>query len=183
MAIKSTVFKAELQVSDLDRSHYGSYSLTLARHPSETDARLMVRLMAFARHAHEYLSFGGGVSNDEEPALWRKDLTGAVELWVEVGTPDERRLKKACGRAPQVVLYLYGRANDVWWREQGPALSKLSNLSVYLIPLDTSQALAGLARRNMSLTATIQDGHLWLSSDESNVCIEPQLLAGSGVGA
>ncbi|MDD5295991.1 MAG: YaeQ family protein [Rhodocyclaceae bacterium] len=183
MAIKSTVFKAELQVSDLDRSHYGSYALTLARHPSETDERLMVRLLAFARHADEALSFGGGVSNDEEPALWRKDLTGAVELWVEVGTPDERRLKKACGRSPEVVLYVYGRSSDVWWREQGPALSKLANLSVYLISNESSQALAALARRNMSLTATLQEGQIWLSSDEANICVEPQLLAGPGVPA
>jgi uncharacterized protein YaeQ len=181
MAIKSTVFKAELHVSDMDRPHYGNYTLTLARHPSETDERLMVRLLAFARHADEGLAFGGGVSNDEEPALWKKDLTGAVQLWIEVGAPEERRLKKACGRAPQVVLYLYGRASDVWWRDQGPALSKLANLSVYLIPTETSQALAALAQRSMTLSATIQEGQTWLSSDDANVCVEPQLLSGPGV--
>jgi uncharacterized protein YaeQ len=181
MAIKSTVFKADLHVSDMDRPHYGNYALTLARHPSETDERLMVRLLAFARHANEGLSFGGGVSNDEEPALWKKDLTGAVQLWIEVGAPEERRLKKACGRSPQVVLYLYGRASDVWWRDQGPALSKLANLSVYLIPPDASQALAALVQRTMTLSATIQEGQTWFSSDATNVCVEPQLLCGPGM--
>ncbi len=179
MALKSTIFKAELQVSDLDRAHYGQYSLTLARHPSETDERLMMRLLAFALHAHEQLTFGGGVSTEEEPALWQKDLTGAIELWIEVGTPDEKRLKKACNRAPRVVLLSYGRAWSVWWRDNEAALKKLSNLEVWAINPEQSQALAQLAQRNMNLCVTIQEQQIWFASDSQSEHITPTRLQGS----
>lgn len=115
MALKSTVFRAELQVSDLDRHYYAAHALTLARHPSETDERMMVRLLAFALFAGERLEFGRGLSTEDEPALWRKDLTGAVELWIEVGLPDERALRRACGRAERVAVLCYGgRGADLW---------------------------------------------------------------------
>ncbi len=99
MALKSTIFKAELQISDMGRNYYGDHSLTLARHPSETDERMMVRLLAFALHAHEALVFADSIGNDEEPSLWQKDLTGAVQVWIGVGQPDVKRIRKACGRA------------------------------------------------------------------------------------
>ena len=108
MAIKATIFKTELQVSDMDRGYYRDHTLTLARHPSETDERMMVRLLAFALHADEALLFGRGLSTDDEPDLWQKDLTGAVELWIDVGLPTEKDIRKACGRARQVVVYCYG---------------------------------------------------------------------------
>jgi len=116
MALKSTIFKADLQIADMDRNYYQGHSLTLARHPSETDERMMVRLLAFALFADERLEFGRGLSADDEPALWRKDLTGAIELWIEVGLPDERELRKACGRAERVVVLCYGgRGAELWW--------------------------------------------------------------------
>src|SRR5512147_3279852 len=105
MALKSTIFKAELQISDMDRNYYGSHSLTIARHPSETDERMMVRLLAFALHANEGLAFGRGLSTDDEPDLWQRDLTGAIRLWIDVGLPDEKLLRRACGRADEVVVY------------------------------------------------------------------------------
>src|SRR6185436_13552241 len=105
MALKSTVFRAELAVADIDRGYYADHPLVLARHPSETDERMMVRLLAFALHADPLLAFGKGLSTDEEPDLWRRDLTGAIGLWIDVGRPDERRVKKACGRADQVIVY------------------------------------------------------------------------------
>ena len=176
MALKSTIFKAELSVSDLDRGYYGTHSLTLARHPSETDERMMVRLLAFAWHAHEQLEFGKGISSDEEPALWRKDLTGVIEEWIEVGLPDERLLRKASGRAGKVTLYCYGRGADIWWGQNQKLLERLDNLTVYSLPADATAALAKLATRIIDAQCTIQDGQTWFSVGTENVVIEPTLL-------
>src|SRR4051812_12926996 len=119
MALKATIFKAELQVSDLDRGHFQTHSLTIARHPSETDERMMVRLLAFAYDADERLTFGRGLSAEDEPDLVLTDLTGAIDLWIEVGLPDERDVRRACGRAARVKVYVYGRGAAIWWRDNG----------------------------------------------------------------
>jgi uncharacterized protein YaeQ len=177
MALKSTVFKAGLQVSDLDRHYYATHALTLARHPSETDERMMVRLLAFALFADERLEFGRGLSSDDEPALWLKDLTGAIDLWVEVGLPDERVVRRACGRADRVVVLCYGgRGADLWWAQNRDKLEKLGNLTVLNLPAEATQALAGLATRSMDLQCTIQDGQLWLSADGKVLHIDPATL-------
>src|SRR6185295_12969669 len=117
MALKSTIFKAEISVADIDRGYYRDHALTIARHPSETDERMMLRLLAFALHADDALEFGRGISTDDEPDLWRRDLTGAIKAWIDVGLPDEREVRKACGRADQVHILAYGgRAVDLWWQ-------------------------------------------------------------------
>ena len=177
MALKSTVFRTELQVSDLDRHYYATHALTLARHPSETDERMMVRLLAFALHADERLEFGRGLSAEDEPALWQKDLTGAIELWIEVGLPDERALRRACGRAERVAVLCYGgRGADLWWAQNRDRLERLRNLAVMLLPAPATQALAALARRSMSLQCTIQDGQAWLTEGERTVHVDPLRL-------
>jgi len=168
MALKSTIFKAELQVSDLDRAHFASHTLTVARHPSETDERMMVRLLAFALDADEHLVFGRGLSTEDEADLVQADLTGAIALWVDVGLPDERELRKACGRAARVKLYLYGgRAASLWWRANEAALARLSNLDVLEVPEELSAALARLAARTMRFDCTIQDGEVWWSAPDA----------------
>lgn len=170
MALKSTIFKAALQISDLDRNYYATHALTIARHPSETDERMMVRILAFALHADESLAFGKGISSDDEPALWQKDLTGAVELWIEVGLPDEKLLRRACGQARQVIVYTYGgRGADLWWEQNRDKLERQERLDVSNIPLETSRALAKLAQRNMQLQCTVQDGEIWFSSGDETV--------------
>ena len=132
MALKATIFKVDLSVADMDRNLYEDYSLTIARHPSENDIRMMVRLLAFMRYADNALAFGKGLSTDEEPDLWLKDLTGAIDLWIVVGQPDERWLRKASGRAERVVVFSYGdRVADVWWEQNRAALEKLPNLTVF----------------------------------------------------
>lgn len=179
MALKATIYKAELQLSDLDRQHYGSYSLTLARHPSETDERMMVRLLAFALYASEYLSFCKGLSDDDEPDLWEMDLGGNLERWIEVGLPDEKRVRKACGRARQVVVLTYsGRTAYLWWQQNQAALAKQEKLTVLQLPATQSQALAALAERTMNLSCTIQEGQIWLSSGQGDLQLEPVRLQG-----
>ena len=173
MALKATIFKAALQIADMDRNYYHDHALILARHPSETDERMMVRLLAFALHAHEALSFANGLSTDDEPDLWQKDLTGAIDLWIDVGLPEERAIRKACGRAGQVCIYSYGgRAADIWWEQCRSKLERSGNLTVFNLPADASKALAGLAQRNMQLQCTIQEGQIWLADKDQRVLVD-----------
>ncbi len=176
MALTATIYKATLQISDLDRHYYGEHQLTLARHPSETEERMMVRLLAFALQADERLVFTKGLCVDDEPDLWQKNLSGEIELWIDVGLPDERRLRKACGRAGQVCLYLYGgRTAELWWQRNASLLRRYSNLSVWELPEEASRGLAAMAQRSMQLQCTIQDGGCWLSCGETTLPIAPQL--------
>lgn len=179
MALKATIFKVELSVADMDRNHFADYSLTLARHPSENDERMMVRLLAFMRHADELLAFGRGLSTDEEPDLWLKDLTGAIDLWIVVGQLDERWLRKAAGRARKVVAFTYGgRVADIWWEQNQATLSRLANLTVYRIAPESTQALADLANRSMSLQCTIQDGEMLITGEGGALTVEPAVVFG-----
>ena len=172
MALKATIFKAELQIADMDRNYYHDHALTLARHPSETDERMMVRLLAFALHAHEALTFANGLSTNDEPDLWQKDLTGAIALWIDVGLPDEKEIRKACGRSEQVCIYSYGgRVADMWWEQCRSKLERSRNLTVYAVSAESSKALAQLAQRNMQLHCTIQDGQIWLADQNERVLV------------
>src|SRR5690606_21007108 len=153
MSLKSTVIKAELQVTDLDRHYYGLHNLTLAQHPSETDLRLMIRLVAFALHASDRLEFGRGLSEEGEPDLWQRDYTGDIQLWIDLGQPDESRIRKACGRSERVVIVTYsGAAASIWWSKSGAALARFRNLAVVDIDPDAGEAFAGLLARGMRLT-------------------------------
>ena len=168
MAIKSTIYKAELEIVDMDRHYYATHKLTLACHSSETEERLMVRLLAFALHAHERLEFGKGISDSDEPDLWQKDLSGDIELWIELGHPDERVLAKACGRARHVVVYTYSAAPERWWEPIKTRLGREKNLSVNHINADSARELAVLADRTMNLQCSIQDGEIWLRDDRDH---------------
>lgn len=177
MALKATIFKAELQIADMDRNYYHDHTLTLARHPSETDERMMVRLLAFALNASENLSFGQGLSTDDEPDLWQKDLTGAIQCWIDVGLPDEKLVRKACGRARRVFVYAYGgRVADIWWEQNGAKLDRSANLAVMKLAVDSTQALARLAQRSMQLQCTIQDGEIWFSDKNNTVQVAMTVL-------
>ena len=177
MAHKATIFKAELNIANMDRHYYHDHSLTLARHPSETDERLMVRLLAFALHAHDDLTFGRGLSTDDEPDLWLKDLTGDIELWIDVGLPGERRIRKASGRARNIEIVSYGgRSADLWWKQNSKALTAYRNLSVINLPATTSRSRSRCLRRSMQLQCTIQDGQVWLADQDNRLEVEMTLL-------
>ena len=174
MATKATVYKAELSVSDMDRHYYATHMLTLAQHPSETDERLMVRLLAFALFADAALQFGRGLSSDDEPDLWRKSLTGEIELWIDLGQPEESRIRRACGRARQVVLLGYsGRSFAIWWEKNKTALARLRNLSVIELPAGCAEALGALIARGMRLQCLIQDGELQLLAESGSMSVTP----------
>lgn len=173
MALNATIYKVELQVSDMDRHYYATHALTMACHPSETEERLMVRLLAFALYADDRLEFGRGVSDDDEPALWRKAYTNEIELWIELGHPDETRIRKACARAQQVVVINYaGNASDIWWNKVANTLARHRNLTVLDIGTDTVKALVGLIQRGMRFQVLIQDGQLQLMDDAGAVAVD-----------
>lgn len=178
MSPKAKVIKVQLQLADMDRHHYQDYSLTLAQHPSENDARVMVRLLAFALQAAPGLTFTKGLSAGEEQAeLWLPKLEGGTALWVEFGQPDEKWLRKASHRADQVVLYCYGgRAVGPWWQQNQAALTRYRNLEVWQLPEEQVQAAGLWVQRNLSLQCNINEGQIWLSSEQGSLTIEPERL-------
>ena len=179
MALKSTIFKADVSIADVDRGYYADHSLTIARHPSETDERMMVRVLAFALFAHDRLEFGRGISTDGDADLWRHDLTGAIEHWIDVGLPDEREVRKACGRADRVDVVAYGgRGVGLWWEAARATLERQARLGVIEIPVEASQALARMARRTMRLHFTIQEGHVSVTDEADAVEVVPAILKG-----
>ena len=181
MALKSTVYRVELDVSDIDRGYYASHMLTLARHPSETEERLMVRLLAFVLHADPRLAFGRGLSTDEDPDLWIRDDTGDVRLWIEVGLPEERRVRRAAGRAAEVSIMAYGeRATRVWWEKNASAFTRLPALTVRSLTDRELGTLGALASRNMRLHAICQQGVITVGDTERQAVIEPKCLKAAG---
>lgn len=181
VALKSTIYKARLAIADMDRPLYADHALTLARHPSETEERLMMRVLAFALATpaddqRGALTFTAGLSDADVPALWQQDLTGALVQWVEVGLPDERRIAKACGRAERVIIYAFGPTADAWWRQNQPKLARWSNLQAWLVPLEASRALAELAARSMDVQVTVQDGGIWVGDGARSIHLEPLKL-------
>ena len=174
MATKSTVVKAELQISDLDRHYYATHNLTVAQHPSETDERLMVRLLAFALFAEERLEFGRGLSQDDEPDLWLKELTGEIDLWIDLGQPEEARIRKACGRSRHAVVVTYsGRSADIWWEKNSNSLARSGNLTVIDIAAETVAQLTALMARTMRLNVMIQDGEVQVLGGDVTVEVRP----------
>lgn len=179
MALKSVIYKALLQVADMDRHYYADHALNIACHPSETLERMMVRILAFGLNAHERLEFGKGISDTDEPDLWRRDLTGAIEQWIEVGQPDERRIMKACGRSEQVRVYPFGSTADIWWKQNAGKLARARNLSVMQIAADVPEQLATLCERTMQLQLTVQDGEIWVRSEKGEVQVVVEPMAGA----
>lgn len=181
MALKSTVFKVNLQIADIDHGYYADHALTLARHPSETDERMMLRLVALALQAHQLqavcagdgtLAFGAGLSNPDEPDVWLRDFTGRTRLWIEVGQPEDKPLTKACSKSDAVLVYAFASSAELWWRGIESKLSRLDKLQVWRVPAEAAQSLAQLAERSMQLQATVQEGTLSLGNTRHQVDIE-----------
>lgn len=177
MALGATVYKATVDISDLDRPYYGRHVLTIARHPSETEERLMLRLLAFCRHADEHTEFGRGLSTEGEPALWQIDDTGVIAEWIDVGWPDVKQVRKAAGRSDRVVIITYDEAKyEPWWQSNRGDFGKIDKLTVLAVDDAFVGPLASLADRNMRLAVTIQDDIAWISDDRRSVEVRFKLL-------
>ncbi|MFG6634806.1 YaeQ family protein [Sulfitobacter sp. 1A12126] len=161
MAQNATIYKVELSVSDMDRHYYKTHKLTIAKHPSETDERLMVRLVAFALNAHEHLEMTKGLSTDDEPDIWQKSLSGELDVWITLGLPSEKVLRQSCNKAAKVVVYPYGgKTAEIWWDKVKNGTTRFDNLDVVNLAEGDTKALAELASRAMKLQVMIQDGAL-----------------------
>jgi len=170
MALKATIYKAAVNVADLDRNQFLDATLTLARHPSETQERMMLRLLAWIKYANERLQFTRGLSAEDEPEAWLLNDHLGIDLWIELGLPDERRIKKACTQSAEVALFTYNsRAAEIWWQQNKNKCSQFNNLSVWYLNDEQLAALSAFAGRTMILQATIQDGAIWLSDAENNL--------------
>ncbi|WP_374678792.1 YaeQ family protein [Piscinibacter sp.] len=181
MALKATIFKARLSLADMDRGLYADHALTLARHPSETDERLLMRVLAFALNVPAddrdgMLEFGKGLSDTDEPELWHRDLTGRIRHWVEGGQPHDKRRLRAAGRADQVSVYAYAASTPIWWSGIAGKIARAGNIRVWQVDAAQSQALAALAQRTMDLQVSIQDGTCWVGDGERSVEITPRRL-------
>ena len=181
MAIKATIYKASLQIADMDRSVYVDHAVTIARHPSETDERLMIRLLALALQLpadtlNGTLEFAKDLWDNDEPALLHKDLTGQIVHWVEVGQPDDKRLLKASGRAARVSVYSFSHSTPIWWAGIANKVSRANNIEAWQIEAPQSQALAELAQRGMQLQISVQDGTAWIGDGTQSIEITPLRL-------
>lgn len=177
MALGATVYKATIDISDLDRNYYGNHVLTIARHPSETERRMMLRILAYCLYAGENLEFGRGLSTEGEPSLWAIDDTGHIETWVDLGCTDLRQIRKAAGRSEHVCVLAYDEAKvGAWWSSHQGDFWKIPKLTIKKVDDLSSERLAGMAQRNMRLSMTIQDGIVWVSNDTENIQIEVELL-------
>ncbi|MGH1578453.1 YaeQ family protein [Planktotalea sp.] len=173
MAQKSTIYKVELSVSDMDRHYYETHKLTIAKHPSETDERLMVRLLAYALNAHEHLEMTKGLSTDDEPDIWQKSLSGELELWIALGLPSEKIVRQSCGKSKDVIVYAYGSTAEMWWDKIKNATTRFDNLKVVNLVESETRALADLAARSMQMQINIQEGEVMVSAGESIVYVNP----------
>jgi uncharacterized protein YaeQ len=174
MAQKATIYKVELSVADMDRDYYETHNLTLAKHPSETDERLMVRILAFALNAHEQLEFTKGISTDDEPDIWQKSLSGELELWVALGLPSEKIVRQSCGKANEVIVYCYGgRTAEMWWEKIKNSTTRFDNLQVTNFSKKDTTELGKMASRLMKLQVNIQDGDVMVNVDDNIVYVTP----------
>ena len=173
MAQKSTIYKVDLSVSDMDRHYYETHKLTVAKHPSETDERLMVRVLAFALNAHENLEMTKGISTDDEPDIWLKSLSGELEHWIALGLPSEKILRQSCGKSDKVSVYAYGSTAQMWWDKVKNSTTRFDNLAVINLAEAETRALAELANRSMKLQVNIQEGDVMVSVDDSIVYVTP----------
>ena len=164
MALKATIFKADISITDMDRNYYNDHNLTIARHPSETDERMMLRVIAFIVNAHEQLEFTKGLSDDDVPDLWQKSFSDEIELWIELGQPSEQRIKKGCNQSQHMMIYAYAdNAFNEWWKKEQSKLNTRKNLSVFTLAESLSVTLANAVERSLQIQVTIQDGHIWLT--------------------
>ena len=181
MALKAIIHKAQLQIADMDRSVYVDHAVTIARHPSETDERMMIRLLALALNLpadsdHGTLELAKDLWDVDEPALWHRDLTGEIKHWVEVGQPDEKRLLRAAGRADRVSVYSFANSTPIWWAGLASRIGRAANVEVWQVDTEASRALAALAQRGMQLQVNVQDGTAWIGDGECSVEVVPQRL-------
>lgn len=176
MAEKASVYKAGIQLADMDRQVYGDYSLILALHPSETHERLLVRILAFCYRAAENLTFTRGLSSVDEPDLWRKHDDGRILEWIEVGQPSLERLKKASSQAESVRVFAYGKGMDIWWKNNAAAMTALPKVSLHAFASDELRPLCDAMQKNMQGSVTITEAMAYVTLQDITASLTLQPL-------
>ena len=171
MALKATIYKADLNIANMDTHQYADYQLTMAQHPSETVERLMIRVLAYARFAEDRLEFTKDLFETDEPALWEKDLTGQLVKWIEVGLPDEDKVKKASARCKEVAVVVYGSAVAEWYKRSAK-LKTLKNVQIWQLSEKSTESIQALCERTMHLQLNVMDGEWTLIGDHAQAEIE-----------
>lgn len=169
MALSATINKVSLSVADMARHYYHQHELVMAMHPSENDLRFLIRVIAFALNAHEHLVFTKGLATDDEPEVWQKSLSDDIELWIDFGQVDEKRIRRACGRAQQVIVYTYqDRKSKTWWERSRQNLARHENLRVFHIEAEGADVMVS---RNMQLQCNIDEDSISVSNDEHHFTV------------
>lgn len=177
MALKATIFKAKISLSNLNIHHYDDLTLTIARHPSENNLRMMARILAYLMSAQEEPTFTKGISTDTEPDIWKINHDGSIDHWIELGHLDERRIRQSCSKAKKVTLYTYqGNQSLQWFTSIENGLSRFTNLDIIHFSFPDNQNIEDFAERGMNISCTIEDNEIWLSTEEDRICVQFQVL-------
>lgn len=177
MAIKPTIYKLRIAISDLNRDYYDSVSLTIALHPSENTERMMARIVAYCLNAQENLSFTKGLSVVEEPDIWVKTLDDQIKLWIDMGEPAPDRVKKSSRLSPQVIVYSFNSKSDTWWEQSKDKIQQYKNVKFYQFEWSQIQQLAQLTKRNMDWSLSISGDTVYVSAaDETCEVVVRKLL-------
>ena len=176
MALKPTIYKAQVKLADSDRNCFEELALTVAKHPSETIERMTVRLLAYCINSGRGLEFTKGLSSADEPDIWQHADNGEIEHWIELGQPEEPRLRKACGKAKNISVYAFGKSADTWWKLNGDAIAALPRIQIWQFPWTEVEAASDMMSRTMKLGLSIVGGTLYLDDGSSSVTLEPSML-------
>ena len=171
MALKSSVYKANVSLANLNTHYYEDIVLTMALHPSETEERLMYRLLAFLYSAHERLEVTVGLDNPDLPDIWQKNYTGDIEHWIDIGYPDEKKIKKAIGRSDLVSIFNYNSFKAKVWFGKNKSLLENKKVQVFHLEEEIQGSLETLVQRSMALNCMIEDNHIFLSNDSERIQI------------
>jgi len=179
VALKTTVFKFNIALSDINRNIFDSLNLTVARHPSETDERMLARVLAFCINSEEHLKFCRGLSASDEPDLWLRTLDDRIEQWIDVGEPDAERIRKASRISSAVKVYSFNARtrSDVWWQKTRENIKSI-NISVYRFDWPDMQAVAQQIQRTMSLSVMISGDSLYISTEQGEFEVHLVTLQG-----
>tara|TARA_R110002072_G_scaffold534_6_gene4006 strand:- start:179115 stop:179657 length:543 start_codon:yes stop_codon:yes gene_type:complete len=173
MALGSTIYKVDINLSNFNTHYYQDFNLTMAKHPSEDEARMMYRLLAFLYCAHEDLKFTRGLSTTEEPELWQKDYTGQIIQWIDMGLPDLKRIRQACGKSQSVKVFTYhqNKAQE-WYQKNKSDFEKNKKLEVYHFNVNENGPIDKFVKKSMVLSCIIEESHMYLSNDNERIGIE-----------
>ena len=180
MAIKPTIYKFRISLSDLNRDYYDSLNLTLAQHPSEKIERMMVRVLAYCINAQKDLTFTKGLSEIDEPDIWVRTLDEQTALWIDVGEPSVDRVKKSCRLADEVKVYCFNSKADVWWSQSESKLKQL-DAAIYKFEWEEILELTKLVERTMDLSISLTGDSAYIATELGECEVSWQTLQESNI--